>query len=88
MDDWNGSRLFVGIDIMSFELLVHQHKRLSYFYHSGIRANKSDFIKIGRPGVYLEEVFNRGNTVLDLLAAYSGQKLINTQNLNLDIKPQ
>ena len=47
-----------GIDIMSFELLVHQHKRLSYFYHSGICANKSYFIKIGRPGVYLEEAFN------------------------------
>ena len=48
---------------------VQSHASLSItlpfqlLYHSGMLDNESAFIRIDRPGVYLGEAFNRGNTV-------------------------
>ena len=36
---------------------------LSYFYHPQPLQNKSGFIKMGGPGVYLSPAFKRSNTV-------------------------
>ena len=44
--------------------IIHQSSRLRNVTHSDIHANKSGFIKIGRPSVYLEEAFNRGNNMV------------------------
>ena len=70
-DNWNKllkkkkkrTRLFAGLNLLAFCLLVHHPSCLSYFYHSGIYDNKSGSMKIGRAGVFLEEAFNWGNTV-------------------------
>lgn len=69
----NARRLFLikhlvpnmtGLELPTFQFLQPQSKRLSYFYCPGPHSHKSGFIKMGRHSVYLERVFQWGNTIL------------------------
>lgn len=69
----NARRLFLikhlvpnmtGLELPTFQFLQPQSKRLSYFYRPGPHSHKSGFIKMGRHSVYLEGVFQWGNTIL------------------------